>query len=146
MSMDLISLNVGRVYLRYESSRCGPLKCVSDKELPMTYPLEQIIALSHVNTHLARKLADIGYANWEDHVRMGGQFATAFADQFKGVTPGTIPTIKSETISGRFDDLIQKRTAAVANTKAAWDEWQSCCAKVMSTPSASKDQVDKIPR
>lgn len=112
----------------------------------MTYPLEQMIALSHANTQLARKLADIGYANWQDHMRMGGQFASVFADQFKGLTPGTIPTIGSETISELFNDLVQKRTAALADTKAAWDEWRSCCAEVMSKPSASKDQVDKIPQ
>lgn len=110
----------------------------------MTYPLEQMIALSHANTQLARKLADIGYANWEDHVRLGGQFASAFADQFKGLTPGTIPTIKSEPISGLLDDLVENRTAAIADTKTAWDEWRSCCAEVMLKSLASKDQVDKI--
>lgn len=112
----------------------------------MTYPLEQMIAFSHANMQLVRKLSDIGYANWENHVRMGGQFASVFAHQFNGLAPGTIPTITSETISGLFDDLVQNRTAAIANTKAAWDEWRSCCAEVMSKPSASKNQADKIPQ
>ncbi|MGO3931426.1 hypothetical protein [Rhodopseudomonas pseudopalustris] len=101
----------------------------------MTYPLEQMIGISHANTQLVRKLADIGYSNWEERVRMGGRFTSAFADQFKGLTPGTIPTLKSETVSGLFDDFVQKRTAAFADTKAAWDEWRSCCAEVMSKPT-----------
>ena len=32
----------------------------------MTYPLEQMIGISHANTQLVRKLADIGYSNWEE--------------------------------------------------------------------------------
>lgn len=112
----------------------------------MTYPLEQMIAFSRANMQLARRLADIGYANWEEQMQIGGQFTNTFAGQFKGLTPGTIPTIKSETISELFDDLVQKRTAALAGTKAAWDEWRSCFAEVMSKPLASNDQTDKMPQ
>lgn len=72
----------------------------------MTYPLEQTIVLSHANPQWVRKLADIGYADWKNHVRAGGQFASAFASQIKGLTSDAIPTIESETVSGLFDDLV----------------------------------------
>ncbi|AYO75504.1 hypothetical protein P7B04_26020 [Sphingobium yanoikuyae] len=100
----------------------------------MTYPFDQMLALTQANAHLALKFAKIARANCEDHVQIGSRFLGAVADQFKESAPGKVEFANSEAVSGLFEELAETRTTALLGVKEAMAEWQQSCINEVTAP------------
>lgn len=112
----------------------------------MTYPIDQIVALTKANGQLALKLADIARTAGEDYAQIGGKAVAAFADQCKALKPMTAPAFGGEAVSGLFGEMEKSREASLARTKAAFDEWQDRCRHVFADADAPRELANGVQR
>lgn len=96
----------------------------SSKDIFMTYPIDQIIALARANGELALKLAEIARSAGEQYLQIGSKATAAVADQVKDVKPGAVPTFNSEEARNLFAEIEKNRQAALTEARSALTEWQ----------------------
>lgn len=106
----------------------------------MTYPFDQISALGKANGQLALALVQIARDSGEGYVQIGSKAATAVFDQFKGMKPGSLPGLNSESTTSLFSEVEKNREASAAKIKTAFDEWQGCCKDVLSQAAGGPQQ------
>jgi hypothetical protein len=110
----------------------------------MSYPVEQILALTRVIGQFALKLAEIARTAGQDYAQTGAKATAAFVEQFKELKPGTVPAFNGEGISGLFGDLEKSREESLAKAKAAFDEWQGSYKDLLSQGTGQKELTDAV--
>lgn len=108
----------------------------------MTFPIDQFLGLTKANGQFALKLAEIARAGGEDYLRIGGKAASSLVDQARSATPGAAPTANGAGGVTALSEIEQSREAAVAKTKAAFDDWRGACKDVWLTAEDSKGAID----
>jgi len=108
----------------------------------MTFPVDQFVKLTRANGQFALKLAEIARSGGEDYLRIGSKAVSGLVDQTSSAAPGTTPMANGAGGVTILSEIEQSRKAAVAKTKAAFDDWQGAWKDVWSAGGDPKGAID----
>ncbi|WP_254908109.1 hypothetical protein [Sphingobium sp. GW456-12-10-14-TSB1] len=105
---------------------CGPMTGPScgyhdEKDPTMTFPFDQVVAIAGANRQLALKFFDIARTTGARQAAIGAHAMSALFD------PGKVSEVAQEAE--------QNRLALIADTKAAFEEWQESAGDLLSPES-----------
>lgn len=112
----------------------------------MTFPIDQFMSLARANGQLALKLAEIARTAGEDYLRLGSKTMSGLVDQTGTAASGMVSPANSEAGATILAELEQSREAAVAKSKAAFEDWQAACKDVWASAADTKGATEIFER
>lgn len=112
----------------------------------MSYPVDQIIALTKANGQFLLKLAEITRSVGADYAGIGRQGFASAVDQIKAFEPGKVPSLSGTPTATILAEIEKSRDAAAEKAKAAFEEWQGVWQDALSGtgPQEASDAFQKL--